>query len=72
MARKSPKPAMSIQQIATAAGLSVSAANMILSRGLKKLRSLRKGGVLKTARELAAELERHRRTGHTITRVRGR
>jgi DNA-binding CsgD family transcriptional regulator len=61
MVRKSPKPAASIQEIAQAEGLSVSAVNMLLSRGLKKLRALRKDGVLKTARELAAELDRNRR-----------
>jgi DNA-binding CsgD family transcriptional regulator len=56
--RQSPEPAMTIEAIARAEGISIGAANMLLSRALKKLRA---SGCLITARELAQELDRTRK-----------
>jgi DNA-binding CsgD family transcriptional regulator len=70
MARKSPKPAKSIQEIAEAERMSVSAVTMLLSRALLKLR---REGLLHTCRELAVELDRSRATENSVRRpARGR
>jgi hypothetical protein len=58
MARKTPKPEMSLEAIAQIEGTTVSAVRMLISRALKKLRA---SGLLITARELAQELDRNRK-----------
>jgi hypothetical protein len=68
--RKTPKPAMSVEEIAAAEGITVGAAHMHLSRGLKKLRS---SGLIFTCRELAGVLDRNRMTENIVRRTaRGR
>jgi hypothetical protein len=52
------KGEMSLEAIAAAEGTTVAAINVLLGRALKKLR---RAGLLQTARELAAELERNRK-----------
>jgi predicted transcriptional regulator len=70
MARKSVRPEMSHEEIAEELGMSVSAVTMCLSRALRKLRSQ---GLLRTAKELAEELNRGRATENTVRgSVRGR
>ena len=52
------KHAASLAEIAQAEGMSIAAVHMMISRALRKLRA---SGLLITARELAAELDRNRR-----------
>jgi DNA-binding CsgD family transcriptional regulator len=58
MTRKSPKPAMSLEEIARAEGATVRAVSELLRRALRKLRAQK---LIFTARELAAELARNRK-----------
>lgn len=70
--RMPPTPgkfAATLEQIAQAERMSVGAVNVCLSRALKKLR---RAGLLKSARELANELERGRNTENIVRAARGR
>jgi hypothetical protein len=67
MARKTPKPAMTLEEIAEVEGLSTSAVRLCLSRGLLKLR---RDGLVMTCRELSIELQAHRATSHSLSRPR--
>jgi hypothetical protein len=70
MARESLKPAMSVEAIAAAEGLSATAIRMLINRALRKLRG--QPAVI-TARELSQELENHRAPENSLRRpVRGR
>lgn len=71
MARKSVRPAMSVEAIAALEGLSPTAIRNVINAALRKLRG--QPAVI-TARQLAAELEKHRATEHAVSRrtVRGR
>jgi hypothetical protein len=60
-----PRPAMTVEAIAAAEGLSVSGARLLLSRALLKLR---RNGLVMTCRELAVALEANRNTEHTVRR----
>jgi hypothetical protein len=59
---------MSLEEIAEAEGLSVGAVSMLLTRAFRKLRS---EGLLKTARELARDLESHRGAENIVIVRRG-
>lgn len=63
MTRRTPKPAASIEEIAQAEGLTVSAVTMCLGRALKKLRAQ---GLLITCRELAKALDHGRATENSV------
>jgi len=54
---------MSLKEIAEIEATTVDNVNVILRRGLKKLR---KDGLICTARELALELEAHRATENSV------
>ena len=58
---------MTIREIAAVERTTPAAIDYLLSRALRKLR---KAGLLKTARELAQELEAHRNTQHSLSRPR--
>ena len=58
---------MSLKEIAEIEATTVDNVNVILRRGLKKLR---KEGLICTARELSLELESHRATSHSLSRPR--
>jgi DNA-binding IscR family transcriptional regulator len=70
MASKTPKPAMTLEEIAEVEGLSTSAVRLCLSRALLKLR---RDGLVMTCREMAQHLDANRATEHTVRRTaRGR
>jgi hypothetical protein len=58
MPRESLKPAMSVEAIAAAEGLSATAIRMVINRALRKLRGQ---PTVITAMELAQELDRNRK-----------
>jgi hypothetical protein len=52
---------MSLEEITQAEGMSVGAVNTLLCRALRKLRKLRRQGLLLTCRELAEALDANRK-----------
>lgn len=56
--------AASLEQIAAAEKMTVGAVNVCLGRALRKLRS--SAGLLKTAAELARELDANRNDAHVV------
>jgi hypothetical protein len=63
------KHQMSLAEIAEETGMSVAAVNVCLGRALRKLR---KAGLLKTAAELARELDNHRNSENIVRTARRR
>jgi hypothetical protein len=57
------KGEMSLEQIAAVEGMTVGAVNALLCRALRKLR---RAGLIKTAAELARELDGHRETENIV------
>jgi hypothetical protein len=69
MGRRTPKPAASLEAIAQAEGMSVSAVTMLLPRALRKLR---REGLFHTCQKSEGALDNHRNAEHTVRGVKGR